>query len=276
MNREYIKSPILYTGNKFKILDQILPIIEHDVPEDYTFVDAMCGSGNVGVNSKFKNIVLNDSNEFVVNMLYWINYDMRALDRVRSIIRRYSLSKENKDGYLKLREHYNKDRNIVKLFVLSCYSFNHFVRFNKNSEFNVPFGNRQLSNENIENFTKFSNLIRHKNCDFCNQNYNEITVSSDKILYYFDLPYLGSDATYNENNGWNDEKERALLTYLDNLNERGIRFALSNNLKYKNDVLEAWIKGSTYKIHEIKRDYSNCSHNKKDRSKDLEVLITNY
>ncbi len=78
----------------------------------------------------------------------------------------------------------------------------------------------------------------------------------------------------NEQNGWTKNHEKKLLSILDVLNEKGIKFALSNNLKYNNPFLDEW--KNKYNIHYFNRDYSNCSYHKIDRSKDIEVLITNY
>ena len=55
---------------------------------------------------------------------------------------------------------------------------------------------------------------------------------------------------------------------------REIRFALSNNLKYDNPILDEW--KNKYNVHYLNGDYSNCNYHKIDRSKDIEVLITNY
>lgn len=87
-------------------------------------------------------------------------------------------------------------------------------------------------------------------------------------------PYFSSVASYNEQNGWTEVDEKNLLTLLDVADKRGIRFALSNNLKYDNTILKEWLQ--KYKVHYLQRNYSNCNYHKIDRSKDCEVLITNY
>ena len=51
-------------------------------------------------------------------------------------------------------------------------------------------------------------------------------------------------------------------------------FALSNNLKYDNPLLDEW--KNKYNVHYLNGDYSNCNYQKKDKSADCEVLITNY
>ena len=43
---------------------------------------------------------------------------------------------------------------------------------------------------------------------------------------------------------------------------------------YDNPFLDEW--KDKYKIHYLNGDYVNCNYHKIDRSKDVEVLITNY
>ena len=76
-------------------------------------------------------------------------YETEALiSYIEDKISEFSLTIENAEGYNKFREYYNKTRYPIDLFILICYSFNHQVRFNKDSNFNMPFGkNRSYFNE---------------------------------------------------------------------------------------------------------------------------------
>lgn len=65
---------------------------------------------------------------------------------------------------------------------------------------------------------------------------------------YCDPPYLITTATYNENNKWIEQDEQDLLGIIDNLNDRNIKFGVSNVLESKgqqNQILKEWCK----KIH---------------------------
>ena len=101
----------------------------------------------------------------------------------------------------------------------------------------------------------------------------------DSDFVYCDPPYLITCASYNEHEGWNEEKERKLLSLLDELNDKGVKFALSNVLENKgkeNLILKEWAK--KYNIHHLNHSYNNCNYHAKDKSKNStdEVLITNY
>ena len=73
-----------------------------------------------------------------------------------------------------------------------------------------------------------------------------------------------------------------LLNYLDKLNNRGIRFALSNVLQSKgkeNKILLDWVNRNIGRYRVIYPDYTyaNSNYHTKDRtSKTDEVLIVNY
>ena len=77
-----------------------------------------------------------------------------------------------------------------------------------------------------------------------------------------------------------DEKD--LLSFLDELNGRNIRFALSNVLRSKgkeNSILIEWLEKNAekYKAIRLNYSYSNSNYQTKDKSSVTEeVLITNY
>ncbi len=104
--------------------------------------------------------------------------------------------------------------------------------------------------------------------------------SSDFV--YVDPPYLITCATYNEQGGWNEQSEKDLLTFLDDLNSKGIRFALSNVLRSKgkeNTILISWLEtnATKYKVIPLNYSYANSNYQTKDKSSvSEEVLIINY
>lgn len=72
--------------------------------------------------------------------------------------------------------------------------------------------------------------------------------------------------------GWTNADEKDLRDMLATSN---VKWALSNNLK-TNLTLKDWAENHDYKIHYLNITYKNCNHQKKDKTKDIEVLITNY
>ena len=93
-----IQSPLNYTGGKYRLLSQILPLFPDDIE---TFVDLFCGGCNVGINVMANNHLYNDSSEQLIN-LYWIMQRIdteKFINSVDYIINEYHLSNVSKNGY---------------------------------------------------------------------------------------------------------------------------------------------------------------------------------
>lgn len=303
----YIKSCINYTGGKFKLLKQIIPLFPQDIE---VFVDLFCGGGNVGLNVTSNIKIFNDKQENIISLFNTIkNNDIsRILYYIENIIETYQLSNTyindylaydcqsskglaeyNKNSFLELREEYN---NYIKkndqdtfirdmmLYTLIIYSFNNQIRFNKKNEYNIPVGKRDFNAKNRKNLVDFKERITNDNITFISKDFREFNfkILNEKDFIYIDPPYLLSNATYNEQGGWTENDERDLLKILDKLNQNNIRFALSNVLESKgkeNFILKEWAK--KYKVNYLNYNYNNSNYQKKDRSqKNVEVLITNY
>ena len=285
----YIKSPMNYTGGKYKLLPQILPFFPTEIN---TFVDLFTGGGNIAVNVNANKIIANDNETHVIDIYkaFQNGYDSveGIINAIESYIAKYNLSIDNTEGFNKLRNDYNsnpfKSNYITStvLYVLICYSFNHQFRFNSKGEFNMTFGkNRSQWNDTMKkNLINFHKAITEKNIIFTNKDFNELKIDklSSNDFVYCDPPYLITCATYNEKDGWNENSERKLLELLDKLNSQSVKFALSNVLFSKgktNDILIEW--SQKYNVHHLDYTYQNCNYHTKDKeSKPDEVLITNY
>ena len=277
---KYIKSPLNYTGGKYKLLNQILPLFPEDIN---TFVDLFTGGCNVAINVNANRIIANDLCSEVISVYEGIQNGTTEenIRMIEETINEYSLSKENKEGYLEVRSYYNEGNKEWYIFyTLIAYGFNNQIRFNKKGEFNIPFGkDRSDFNPALkQKFRDFSDAIHNKNIKFTNYDFRKLSVDKlkENDFVYLDPPYLITDATYNM--GWNEEAEKDLLSLCDKLNEKGIKFAISNVLEHngsKNEILIEWSK--KYNINYLNYNYSNCNYHKKDNGhKSIEVLITNY
>lgn len=281
----YIKSPLNYTGGKYKILSSILGSLPDSIN---TFVDLFAGGFNVGINVVANKIICNDHINYLIE-LYELFQRMKTENIIIEINRRideFNLSQQNRDGYNALRNSYNESKDPIDFFVLTCFAFNHQIRFNNKHMFNTPFGNERSSyNKNIEkNLIQFCNALHTKNIIFSNKDFMSIDLGNlnGEDLVYCDPPYLISTGSYNDGKrgfkDWTTKEEKQLLSLLDLLNEHNVKFALSNVLYHKgmtNDILIEWSK--SYNTLFIDKTYSNCSYQFKDRNtKTVEVLITNF
>lgn len=287
MKKEIIKSPINYTGSKYRILKKgLLNYFPKDIN---TFIDLFGGSGNVAINVDAKNIIYNDI-IFYIPTLYngWKNDNFENIKKyIDNRIKEFKLSSENEKGFKEFREEYNKTKYIYDLFILVCYSFNYQIRFNNNQEYNSSFGKTAstMNNNIIKNLEIFIKTIQDKNIQFVSKDFRELKLNklTNKDFVYLDPPYLISCGVYQDGkrgfNGWNKKDEFDLYDLCDRLNASNIRFALSNLMLSKgqeNIVLKEWIDKNQYNINYINHNYKNSNYQRNNENKDIEVLITNY
>lgn len=282
MKKKLIKSPMNYVGGKYKLLPQITPLFPEEIN---TFVDLFCGGFNVGINVNAKTIIGNDLCKEVIEVYQGIQQQgvKNSLKLIKNEISTYDLSKTNEEGYKAIREHYNNGNKEWYIFyAMLTHAFNYQIRFNKQGGYNMPFGrNRSHFNATLEkHFMEFGNAIENKNIIFTNKSFEDLKIDNlDKNDFvYLDPPYLITCASYNEQDGWNQDKEYKLLDICDRLNDKGIKFALSNVLEHKgleNDILKKW--SEKYKINYLNYNYNNCNYQDNNKeNKTVEVLITNY
>ena len=305
-----IQSPLNYTGGKFKLLPQILPLFPKNIN---TFVDLFCGGCNVGINIDCESVIYNDLDE---NLLYLYN-TLKNLDKqsffewIYEIINTYGLSlvsdkgydyykcdsskglgSYNKESFLRLRADFNEKKKkgnydyyyYVMLYVIIVYAFNNQIRFNSNGEFNLPVGKRDFNKKMQQKLSDFIDKIKEQNCKFTCLDFREFDIDTleNNDFVYVDPPYLITCATYNEQGGWSETDEKDLLRFLDSLNEKGLRFALSNVLRSKgkeNTILIEWLDKNKdkYRAVSLNYSYSNSNYQTKDKtSNSEEVLIINY
>lgn len=303
--REIIPSALNYIGGKYKLLPQIMPFFPTDADK---VVDLFCGGCNVGINLSCNKVQFNDSNKYLMKMLdtfrrlpkdeifTWL---YGAIDKYNlSLVSKNGyeyygcesskgLGAFNKAGYNKLRKDFNEritqdDEYFLMLYLLVVYSFNNQLRFNKKGEFNLPVGKRDFNAKMQEKLERFLDRIKSGDYSFTNEDFRKIELDgfTDKSFFYADPPYLISCATYNEQGGWTEKDEYDLLTYLEELDKKGIRFALSNVLESKgkkNEILAEWIKKhKKFKMISLDYDYSNSNYHTQREGITKEVLVLNY
>lgn len=306
------KSPINYTGNKYRILPQFIKYFPKNVNK---CMDLFTGGATVAINLIASEVIAIDSNPRVINLLKFLKRQdyYKLINKIDKTIEKYKLSNSYKNGYSyykkyvegnnglkkyniegfsKLKKDYNdlKNKNTDKanlyLYLLMVYAFNNDIRFNAKGEFNLPVGKTDMNKNNRDKLKKYIDMCNYKRIEFICKDFRKINIKefNDIEFVYADPPYLITDAVYNENNGWGKKEEIALLNMLDELNNMGIKFALSNvlqkkKLNIKNEILYKWLEENKekYFINKIEYHYKSASYNKKDRDGlEEEILITNY
>lgn len=291
-----INSPLNYSGNKYRVVKEILNFIPDEVNQ---FVEIFAGSAIVALNSHAQEIILNDVSSHTIDLLrYFIeNTGDEIISAMDAIIKWYhftdsyrnglhsykeekheGLSLYNKKAFQRLKDDYNKNPSVDKLFALNIFGFNHYLRFNQSGLFNVPVGKVDYTLSLREKTILYSKAFKEKKVELSSLDFRNPELyryEGENVLYYFDPPYLITNAPYNA--CWSLEDEKALLHILDSLEERGIKFALSNVFQSngkENILLKEW--AVKYNVHYIHRQYRNANYRRKNVTDTVEVLITNY
>jgi len=161
----------------------------------------------------------------------------------------------------------------------SC--FNGLYRENKKGGFNVPFGKKEKLNcYDKENIMAVSEVL--KNAIILNGDFEQIIKYVDKNTFiYMDPPYRPLNATSSFNDyskePFNDETQRRLAKFYDELNKKGAKIMESNS-DPKNTNEEDEFFDELYKDYRIDRIYAARNINSKGsgRGKVSEILIMNY
>lgn len=302
-----IPSPLNYSGGKYRLLSQMLPLFPEYISQ---FVDLFCGGGNVGINAIANQITLNDRDALLIGLLRTfqrLQYN-EIISRVEELITSYNLSRSCTNGYeyyecngsdglaefnrtafLKMRDDFNNmikkdDDYFIRLYVLIVYSFNNQIRFNRSGKYNLPVGKRDFNKQMRDKLAHFCLRLQDGLYQFENEDFRDFKIDTltNTDFVYVDPPYLITCATYNEQGGWTERDERALLHFLDELDRREIRFALSNVLYSKgkeNCILQEWLSGhgNNYRVHALNFHYANSNYQTRDKTPSTqEVLIVNY
>lgn len=297
-----IRSPFFYVGDKYKLMGQLVELFP---PNIETYLDAFAGGGSSFLNVGARKYLVNDIDKNLITLhkelsSYANNRDV-LFNKIYKIIDDYGLTcsyngktttkqlkidypktyfaKFNKEAYVKLRVDFNNESNMemLKLYILLIYGFNHMLRFNSSGKFNLPVGNVDFNKNVADALNNYLDFIEDNKVIFSSDDYvsfiNKKNLDKNDFVY-FDPPYLISASEYNKL--WSDVRETELYNLLDELDEKGVKFGLSNMLEHKgkkNILLEKW--SSRYTVHPIKSNYISFNDNSVKMAS-REVYVTNY
>jgi len=293
------RSPFFYVGDKFKLVPQLKENFPNDIDR---FIEPFCGGGSVFLNVDASSYLLNDidsnmiglhefllenadeSDDFWENIKQFvINYNLSATFLGRDVpqnlrkefVKTY-FAKYNKEAYYKMRADYNENRNPLLLYLLLIYGFNRMLRFNAKGDFNLPVGNVDFNNNVVNALNEYFCYVKNRQIEFFSLDFqdfiNSVEPTTDDFIY-LDPPYLITFSEYNKL--WDEDSEMRLIDFLDDLNERGVRFAVSNILWHRrryNGTFNEWAQ--KYNIVKIKSNYISFNDNTNKDS--YEVLVKNY
>ena len=271
-------SPILkWVGGKRQLLDSIEPLI----PKCSTFYEPFIGGGAVLFSRQPDKAVINDLNPELINVYLTIKNEPKALieklkEHRDNSSEEYFYSIRALDRDKEVFENMMNVERAARIIYLNKTCYHGLFRVNSSGEFNSPWG--RYKNPNITNETTINALhtyFNKANITIKCGDYREALKGIRKGAFiYFDPPYMpiSSSASFTgyTAGGFGEQEQIALKEQCDALNEKGIKFLVSNS--------------SCPFIEELYKDYivehvnakRAINANPQKRGEIKEVLIRNY
>lgn len=259
---------------------QVLKEIEKYIPAKYSrFYEPFVGGGAVLFFLQPRKAVINDSNDELINLYEVIKKapeelieDLKRHENEAEYFYRIRGLDRDKDFYQEL----NNIQRASRIIYLNKTCYNGLFRVNSAGEFNTPFG--RYKNPNIVNeitIRAVSNYLSKNDVRILNTDYEKSLAHIRKGAFvYFDPPYDpvsgSSNFTGYTKGGFDRCEQERLKQVSDRLNEKGIKFLLSNS---STDFIKDLY--SDYIIHTIEATRS-VNSKASGRGKIAEVLVKNY
>ena len=270
--------PIKTQGIKTKIV----PFIRQSMPLklDGTWYEPFTGSGVVGFNLAPHRAVFADTNPHIIHFYQEIQKGNITPEVVRSYLEREGkqLAAGDTAYYKEVRDRFNRNHSPLDFLFLNRCCFNGMIRFNRQKEFNTPYGHRpeRFSKGYITKITNqvehVAELFRMHDWTFVCQSFEEtIAMAGENDLVYCDPPYLGRNTDYYDT--WDEQQEIALHEAL-----------VRSGAHY---MLSTWDHTSFRENESLTRIWTDCQKQMKahfyhlggklaNRNSVVEALLTNY
>lgn len=276
-NNKLVAPFLKWVGGKRQLMPSIVDLLPKNIKE-LNYIEPFIGGGAVLFHLQPKNAIINDFNEELINVYNVIKNNLNEL------IIDLKNHENNADYFYQIRSLDRTDefRNLTsiqrasRIIYLNKTCFNGLYRVNNAGEFNAPFG--RYKNPNIVNeptLKAVNKYLNSNNVILRSGDYADILAEiNENSFVYLDPPYHpiseSSNFTGYVQGGWNMFDQIRLREFCDQLNERGVKFLLSNSSA-------PLIKDQygNYKITTVKANRA-INSNGADRGEIDEVLIRNY
>ena len=264
------------------IKTKIVPLIAkfRYIDEHVQWVEPFMGSGVVGFNLAPKRAIFSDLNPYLI-------YFYKALQNqtiTPQIAKKYLESEGEKlrNGddtyYYEVRDRFNQHHDPLDFLFLNRSGFNGMIRFNRDGQFNVPYGHKPerfakaYITKIVNQIAHAADRILHSDWHFYHQSFDKTIDMADKQSFiYCDPPYIGRHVDYFDS--WNENDEQALH---DKLVSSGAKFMVStwdHNAYRKNPFLET-IWSDCIKVNQD--HYYFVGAKESNRVPMVEALLMNY
>lgn len=276
-NKVYVP-PLKIQGIKTKLvpLIQQYALLENDT----IWIEPFMGSGVVGFNIAPKNAIFSDINPHIINFYSQIQDGIITPEKVRIFLEYEGkkLSESDANYYNYVRDRFNAEHNPLDFLFLNRSCFNGMMRFNKNNNFNVPYGHKpeRFSKAYITKIVNQVAFVQSKiklnNWTFICQSFDEtISKANSNSFIYCDPPYIGRHVDYYDS--WDEQSEFSLCKNLKSSHAKFIVSTWDHTYFRKNEYLDSFWD-FCYKV--TQEHFYHVGAKETNRHSVMEAILMNY
>lgn len=278
MNEKVFVPPIKIQGIKTKLV----PLIKQSVAmqTDSVWIEPFMGSGVVGFNVEPHQAVFADTNPHIIEFYNQIQSGIITPYVVRDYLEREGklLEQGNDEYYYTVRTRFNNEHDPLDFLFLNRACFNGMIRFNKNYDFNVPYGHKPQRfakayiTKIVNQVAHVESLLKTHSWEFICQPFEvTIAMAAANDFIYCDPPYIGRHVDYYDS--WDEQSEFALHQALV---ESGAKFMLStwDHNDYRENKYIEMVWSDCQKI--MREHFYHVGAKEINRNPMIEALLTNY
>ena len=270
--------PIKIQGIKTKLV----PLIRQSViiDKDSVWIEPFMGSGVVGFNIEPHRAIFADTNPHIIEFYNQIKSGIITPYVTRTFLEHEGKLLEEGDDeyYYTVRRRFNREHNPLDFLFLNRSCFNGMIRFNKEYNFNVPYGHKpqrfakSYITKIVNQVAYVANLLQRNDWDFICQSFEDtISMASENDFIYCDPPYIGRHVDYYDS--WDEQSEIALHNALIGSNAKFMLSTWDHNDYRANDYIQSvWCD-----CEKITREhFYHIGAKETNRNSIVEALLTNY
>ena len=176
-----------WAGGKYSLTD----VINKMLPDGERLLEPFVGAGSIFLNTDYKEYVLNDINEDLINLYKIVQLSPEKF--IDDAFMLFNASNNTSEAYYHLRKEFNSTsdtyyRSLLFLY-MNRHGYNGLCRYNKSGGYNVPFGKYKkpyFPREELEYFSEKSARATF----VCDSYRNIINNAKNNDVIYCDPPYV--------------------------------------------------------------------------------------
>ncbi|AVG78445.1 DNA adenine methylase [Pantoea ananatis] len=226
-----------WAGNKTRLMPELL----NHLPQGHRLVEPFAGSCAVMMATDYPAYLVADVNPDLINLYRQIKEHTRPF-----IVVAMSLFTQNKraEDYYRIREAFNHDPALPLLeraahfLYLNRHGYRGLCRYNRKSEFNIPYGNYSEPYFPLEEIETFA-AKAHRATFICADFRETLSMIQTGDVVYCDPPYDGTFSDYHAG-GFDKAAQQDLASMLTSVSDRCPVIASNSDTDFTRTLFNAY------------------------------------